>query len=100
MRPVTSWVNAIVGPLGDPIPRRWRQRTNRDGHHDIWVVYLKGDQYVVWRWQINRIGRIRKAAHATVQASTLWRARAAIPYGLTSIDCDAEPAFDVLEVWY
>lgn len=73
---------------------------NRDGHHDIWVVYLRGEQYVVWRWQVNRVGRIRKAGHATVIASSLWRARAVIPYGLKTIDCDAEPSLGVIEVWY
>lgn len=100
VRPVTKWVSAIRGPLGESIPRRWRTRVNRDGHHDIWVICQQLDKYVVWRWQINRSGKARKAAYPTVVASSLWRARAAIPYGLTSEDCDAEPSLGVLEIWY
>lgn len=101
VRPVSQWVRAIAGPLGgERIPRRWRSRVNRDGVHDLWVIHRYVDQFTVWRWQINRVGKIRKAAYPTVVASSITKARAMVPMGLDSLDCDAEPTYNILEIWY
>jgi len=102
VRPVNNmWVRAIVGPLGgERIPRRWRTRTNREGDHDIWVIHHYAGQFRVWRWQISRVGKIRKAAYPTVLASSIAQARAVVPLGLISLECDAEPSLNILEIWY
>jgi hypothetical protein len=100
-----EWVRALSGPLGERIPRRWLERRDPEGNHNLWVIHTDSTKecpgrYLVRHWQVSPRGKIQKAVYPELTAPNLLEARALVPYGAQCIDCDAEPQHKVIEIWY